>query len=176
MLMDGDRPWRNALGRALARRGFHVGAVESVAEAIATAPNPEDIAIRVVEKAVGPEPEATRRPEMRHALSALIHNAIQFARTHVEIGVDWYGDHVTLTIDDDGPGFDEEILPLLGEPYMSTRHDRRGHMGLGVFIAQTLLARTGGSVGFANRRDSSNAVLGARVLVRWRRADLTAEA
>jgi two-component system sensor histidine kinase RegB len=42
-------------------------------------------------------------------------------------------------------------------------------MGLGVFIAQTLLTRTGARISFGNARDG-----GARVVIRWRRADIEA--
>ena len=52
---------------------------------------------------------------------------------------------------DDGPGFSEALLDELGTPFISTRQGEEGHMGLGVFIAKTLLERTGASVTFGNR-------------------------
>jgi two-component system sensor histidine kinase RegB len=54
------------------------------------------------------------------------------------------------------------VLEFLGEPYVSTRHEKGG-LGLGVFIAQTLLARTGASIQFGNQAK------GACVVVTWRR-------
>jgi two-component system sensor histidine kinase RegB len=42
-------------------------------------------------------------------------------------------------------------------------------MGLGIFIAETLLGRTGGNVSFANREGG-----GAEVAVRWNRVILEA--
>ena len=53
-----------------------------------------------------------------------------------------------VRIEDDGPGFSPEVIELLGEPYVSRR--QAGGLGLGVFIAQTLLARTGATLHFAN--------------------------
>ena len=55
---------------------------------------------------------------------------------------------------DDGPGFAPEVLAKLGEPYVTSRPggegSRTGHigMGLGFFIAKTLLERTGAVVTF----------------------------
>ena len=74
-------------------------------------------------------------------------------------------DVVEVGIEDDGPGFSPEVLELLGEPYISTSQRSDG-LGLGVFIAETLLARTGATLQFANLPQ------GARVAVRWRRAAL----
>ena len=54
-----------------------------------------------------------------------------------------------LVIEDDGPGFPAEVLDWLGEPFLSTRRDEGG-LGLGIFIANTLLARTGAKVHFDN--------------------------
>ena len=67
---------------------------------------------------------------------------------------------LTLVIEDDGPGFSAEVLDWLGEPFLSTRRDEGG-LGLGIFIANTLLARTGAKVHFDNTQE------GARVTVSW---------
>ena len=71
-----------------------------------------------------------------------------------------------VIVEDDGPGFPIILLDRLGEPYVSTRAGQDGHMGLGVFIAKTLLRRIGGDLRFANRPEG-----GARVSVHWHRAD-----
>ena len=63
-----------------------------------------------------------------------------------------------------GPGFSQALLDELGTPFISTRQGEEGHMGLGVFIAKTLLERTGATVTFGNRRGTSG---GAQVSVRW---------
>ena len=74
-----------------------------------------------------------------------------------------------------GPGFSAAILSQLGEPYITSRPaaegSRTGHigMGLGFFIAKTLLERTGARVDVANARRS-----GAIVTARWRRSRMEA--
>ena len=106
------------------------------------------------------EPSLELAPEMRHALANLIDNAIQFAETEVLISVRPSRSGVELLIEDDGPGFAPEVLDWLGEPYISSRSGKGG-LGLGVFIAITLLARAGASLHFENRAK------GARVRITW---------
>ncbi len=102
-------------------------------------------------------------PELLHGLGSIIQNAVQFASATVEITVGWDEDGtLSVEVEDDGPGFAPSVLSRLGEPYVSTRAGRDGHMGLGLFIARTLLERTGAELSFANREDG-----GARVDVRW---------
>lgn len=113
----------------------------------------------------GMEPRLTPTPELRHALANLIDNAIKFARKEVRIVVDPAPDTVEVRVEDDGPGFSPEVLELLGEPYISTRH-ASGGLGLGVFIAETLLARTGATLQFGNRSK------GAYVAITWNRTAL----
>jgi two-component system, sensor histidine kinase RegB len=116
-----------------------------------------------------PEPVLHRWPEILHGLGNVIQNAHQFARTTVTVAADWDEDQVTLSVTDDGPGYPPHLLSRLGEPYISARSERAGHMGLGIFIAQTLLQKTGATVTFSNLRSG-----GARVVIRWARADLEA--
>jgi two-component system sensor histidine kinase RegB len=106
------------------------------------------------------EPEVALTPELRHSLANLIDNAIQFARSEVLVSLRPARSGLTLTIEDDGPGFSADVLDWLGEPFLSTRRDEGG-LGLGIFIANTLLARTGAKVHF------DNTVEGARVTVWW---------
>jgi two-component system sensor histidine kinase RegB len=110
------------------------------------------------------EPTVAPTPEIRHALTNLIDNAARFADHQVRIVVSLLNDLVVVRIEDDGPGFSPEVVELLGEPYVSG--PPTGGLGLGVFIAQTLLARTGAALHFANMGR------GARVTVVWRRATL----
>lgn len=117
-----------------------------------------------------PEPEVRRSPELLQGLANLIDNAMDFARSEVRLRASWDRDEVRLEIADDGPGFALEVLGLLGEPYVSTRRGRGG-MGLGVFISKTLLARTGGSLSFHNRRRGH----GATVAIAWPRATIEAK-
>jgi two-component system sensor histidine kinase RegB len=112
-----------------------------------------------------PEPQLIPTPELQHALANLIDNALKFARTRVRILVRLDPEVVEVWIEDDGVGFSPEVLERLGEPYVSTRH-HSGGLGLGVFIAETLLARTGARLHFVNLE------AGARVVISWSRAAL----
>lgn len=114
-----------------------------------------------------PMPMVPYRPEIVNGLRSLIQNAVQFARTEVAITTSWDSRDVAVTIRDDGPGFSTSILQLLGEPYISSRAENGEHMGLGVFIAQTLLEQTGAMLSFGNRRQG-----GAEVIVSWGREEL----
>ena len=134
-----------------------------------------DIAVEVQTK--GPEPTIRRSPELLHALGNLVENAVDFARTSVRIGAAWDRDRVTLTIADDGPGFALSVIDRLGEPYLTTRalptnlrrsaddDDRPQGMGLGFFIAKTLIERIGGSLAYGNRGGAG----GALVRLTWPR-------
>lgn len=106
------------------------------------------------------DPSLILSPEMRHSFANLVDNAIQFARSEVLIQVRPEAGRLSVVIVDDGPGFPPEVLDRLGEPYFSTRHDHGG-LGLGVFIAMSLLARTGAKLHFDNRSK------GARVSIVW---------
>jgi two-component system sensor histidine kinase RegB len=97
-----------------------------------------------------------RKPAILYGLGNMLENAIQYARQAVTVSAKWDERSVRVTITDDGPGFDEAILDRLGEPYVSTSlqgsafaNGREG-MGLGFFIAKTLLERSGGQVSFWN--------------------------
>src|SRR5262249_53248386 len=109
-----------------------------------------------------PEPNVVRQPGMLHGFANLIQNAVQFANTRVIVTIAWSARDVAVTVEDDGPGFSPAVMARLGEPYISSRSGSAGHMGLGVFIAQTLLTRSGGRVAFSNADDG-----GARVVIRW---------
>jgi two-component system, sensor histidine kinase RegB len=103
-------------------------------------------------------------PEMLHGLGNLLQNALQFADTEVEVFAEVAPRKLQLRIRDDGPGFPPSLVGRLGEPYVSGRDREGDHMGLGVFIAATLLARTGAELGFANRAEG-----GAEVTIAWPR-------
>jgi two-component system sensor histidine kinase RegB len=117
------------------------------------------------------DPATPRVPDLVQALGTLIENAASFAGSRVAI-VAW-SDAATIFIDivDDGPGFAPEILARLGEPYVSTRVGEGEHMGLGIFIAGTLLARHSGTLSFRNEPHG-----GACVTVAWPKAAFGASA
>jgi two-component system sensor histidine kinase RegB len=119
----------------------------------------------------GAEPLVRRSPEIMHGLNNLIQNAVQFARREVSVTTHWDKTIVIVEIADDGPGFPAHLLGRLGEPYLSTRTGAANHMGLGIFIAQSLLERSGAELSFSNLVEG-----GAHVVISWKRANLEAGA
>lgn len=117
----------------------------------------------------GAAPAIKRLPEILHGLGNIVENAVGFARSTVEIDGRWDDKNIVVTIRDDGPGFPPDVLSRLGEPYVSERGpgDHGGGLGLGFFIASTLLERTGATVAFRNRTPPNS---GAVVRVTWPRA------
>lgn len=116
----------------------------------------------------GEEPKVARSPEVMHGLGNLIQNAVTFARREVIVTTDWTDREITVEVVDDGPGFSANVLARIGEPYISGRGGGEAqHMGLGIFIAQSLLERTGARLGFGNLAEG-----GAQVMVEWPRAAL----
>jgi len=122
----------------------------------------------------GDEPEVARNPAIMYGLGNLVENAVDFARERVEIDAQWSGDEVRVTINDDGPGFPPEIMDRMGEPFVTGRRRRERAanenpgLGLGFFIAKTLLERSGARLALENRQFPQR---GAIVKVRWGRAD-----
>lgn len=107
-----------------------------------------------------PQPLAYRRPEVVHGLRNLVQNAVDFAETTIWIDLSETETDLRITVGDDGPGYPEDLLQRLGDPYVTSRprearatgDGRSGEytgMGLGLFIAKTLLERTGARVSFA---------------------------
>lgn len=135
--------------------------------AMVAEPHVGDAHLTVEHDGPGHPPAARRTPERIHGLGNLLGNALQFARRRVVATIAWTPRAVTLTIDDDGPGFPAGLLARLGEPFLSSRRGQDGHMGLGVFIARSLLERDGASVAFGR----APGLGGARVTVTWPRHD-----
>lgn len=111
----------------------------------------------------GPERQPTipRRPEIIHGLRNLIQNAVDFARARVWVEGEWSDSAVTVRIVDDGEGFPPNVIGRIGDPFVRSRRaeqegqERPGYegMGLGLFIAKTLLERSGAELTFANASD-----------------------
>ena len=118
------------------------------------------------------EPVLSRRPEIIYGLGNLIENATDFAETIVSISAFYSDTYIEVTIEDDGPGFQTDILQRLGEPYTTERQTKTG-MGLGFFIAKTLLERSGARVIVTNLpasdTDRARKFMGARVQLKWPR-------
>ena len=94
----------------------------------------------------GQEPRVVRRPELIHPVETLVDNAAQFAAGKVRIALSWDEERFSVAVRDDGPGFTSSVLSRLGTPYASTRGGKEGHMGLGVFIAMTMMENIGGGL------------------------------
>ena len=108
------------------------------------------------------EPMVLRRPELIHGLRNLIQNAVDFATSRVWVDGQWTADQLTIRIIDDGRGFPVQVIGRIGDPFVRSRRGsgaaaaRPGYegMGLGLFIAKTLLERTGAELSFANAGDA----------------------
>lgn len=141
-----------------------------------------DIHINIVAEPFDPNtdnrskaPIIMRSPEILHATGAFIENAVSFADTTVDITAKWSDFTIEIVISDDGPGFAPSVLPKLGEPYISERSASTaggGDMGLGFFIAKTLLERTSGRLSFYNKRAP---LKGAVIKIAWSRSDIEAD-
>jgi two-component system sensor histidine kinase RegB len=134
-----------------------------------------DIKVKL-ESESGSEPVGRRNPAILYGLGNLVENAVDFAETTVEITGVWTRDELTVVIADDGPGFASEVIDHIGEPYVTTRapaeagQDQEDHeaggLGLGFFIAKTLLERTGARLDLSNREAPAH---GAIVRIVWPR-------
>ena len=140
--------------------------VSALVEAAARRHDDGRVEIRLTPQEGDDMPFAGPSAEIVHGLGNLIQNAVQFARNEVLIETHWTATEVSIAISDDGQGFPTRLLERLGEPYLSVRGGAPGHMGLGIFIARTLLQRTGATVELRNRADG-----GAEAVIRWRRTD-----
>ena len=111
------------------------------------------ITVRVTPSGRG-EPVIHRNPAVLYGLGNILENAIDFAHAAVEVDATWDSQSVEIVIADDGPGIAPDLLRRIGEPYVSRRPGGRatgGGLGLGIFIARTLLERSGARVSFRNR-------------------------
>ncbi|WP_120633011.1 sensor histidine kinase RegB [Ruegeria sp. EL01] len=106
-------------------------------------------------------PSILRKPEIIHGLRNLIQNAVDFARTNVWVEAGWTPELITINIMDDGRGYPAQMFGRIGDPFVRRRRaesDQRARpeyegMGLGLFIAKTLLERSGAELEFANGSD-----------------------
>jgi len=120
------------------------------------------------------EPVGERRPGVIYGFGNIIENAADFARDTVEITAHWSDREVIVTVQDDGPGFPPDVMDTLGEPYVTTRParddksgDESSGLGLGFFIAKSLLERSGALVTLENREAPAS---GAIVRITWSRS------
>jgi two-component system sensor histidine kinase RegB len=133
------------------------------------------IAIDVALQHSSGAPMGGRNPAILYGLGNILENAVDFAQGRVEVTADWSDEDVAVTISDDGPGFAPEVMDRIGEPYVRSSKRRRMNagsettgLGLGFFIAKTLLERSGATIAFENRSFPDR---GAVIRVRWGRSD-----
>ena len=137
-----------------------------------------------------PKPPVIRRlPEIIHGLRNLVQNAVDFSRATVWIDIEWSKDRLIVRIVDDGSGFPAQLIGRIGDPFVRSRRSAQNlgqrpeyeGMGLGLFIAKTLLERSGARLSFDNGSDPFLSETerplrsGAVVEVVWPRARLAAE-
>ncbi|MBV6657088.1 MAG: ActS/PrrB/RegB family redox-sensitive histidine kinase, partial [Devosiaceae bacterium] len=119
---------------------------------------PFSVPIDIEAHGEGPEPLVRANAALSYGVGNLVENAADFANAQVRILGSWDQNSVSIRIDDDGAGFASDVLAKLGEPYVSSRKGALasertgtgGGLGLGFFMAQTLLERAGATVEVSN--------------------------
>ena len=112
-----------------------------------------------------------RSPEIVYGLRNFIGNAIKFADKEVKIILTSNKEILTLIINDDGPGFAEDVIKLIGEPYLKSKSKKitgKAGLGLGIFLGKTLLERKKAQLTFFNKKD----LKGASVKISWNIGDI----
>lgn len=142
----------------------------------------KQVIFHVDAKSPGAEPLVERQPEIIHGIRNIIQNAVDFADSIVTVDLGWTRNDLTLSIKDDGSGFSSVVIHRLGDPFVRQRSENQTQksraeyegMGLGLFIAKTLLERSGANLSFEN--GSAKSESGAIVKMRWSRQMLEADA
>jgi len=129
------------------------------------------------------QPIIRRQPEIIHGIRNLVQNAVDFANSHVEVRASWNDERIKLHISDDGKGYPPHLIGRIGDPFIRARSSETqdperpeySGMGLGLFIAKTLLERTGAEVLFSNgvAAEFSDFSVGAMVDVSWPRVQIS---
>ena len=112
-----------------------------------------------------------RSPEIIYGLRNFIGNAIKFSKRNVKIILNSNKKDIIITIQDDGPGFPDDVIEILGEPYIKSKSrniNNNSGTGLGTFLGKTLLERKGGRLFFFNNDYKK----GASVKITWEVKDL----
>ena len=116
-------------------------------------------------------PQIYRTLEITYGLRNFIGNALKYSNSLVRINLKSNNTVTEVIVDDDGPGFSEDIVNVLGEPYIRSKNkiiSSKSGLGLGTFIGKTLLERMKASVFF----DKDPITKGAMVTVKWQTKDL----
>ena len=116
-----------------------------------------------------------KNPEIVYGLRNFIGNAVKFSRKKILISIVSDNINLSVLIEDDGPGFPEDIIKALGEPYIKSRSKyfrNNSGLGLGTFLGKTLLERKSAIISFEN----NSSLKGAKVKIKWRINDLSISA
>ncbi len=143
---------------------FNVSPKELVNEIIYSIENKSNKEINVINEFLNERIKIPKKTEISYALRNFIENAIKFCQTKIDIIINQNKTTTTIFINDDGAGFDDDIISNLGQPYLSSANVKRNKqgMGLGVFISKSLLERCHSKVTFCNNKKS-----GASIKVSW---------
>ena len=118
-------------------------------------------------------PQIERTLEITYGLRNFIGNAVKYSNSSVDITLESNDKITEVKVCDDGPGFSDDILDVLGEPYIRSKNkiiSSKSGLGLGTFIGKTLLERMKANVKF-NKCPKTN---GAMVTIKWQTKDLLA--
>ena len=118
-------------------------------------------------------PQIDRTLEITYGLRNFIGNAVKYGNSLVDISLESNNKITEVKVCDDGPGFSEDILDVLGEPYIRSKNkiiSLKSGLGLGTFIGKTLLERMKANVKF----DKCPKTNGAMVIIKWQTKDLLA--
>ncbi len=116
-------------------------------------------------------PQIERSLEITYGLRNFIGNAVKYSKSLVDITLESNNKITEVKVCDDGPGFPEDIISVLGEPYIRSKNkiiSSKSGLGLGTFIGKTLLERMKANVKF-DRCPKTN---GAMVIINWQTKDL----
>ena len=111
-----------------------------------------------------------RSPEITYGIRNFIGNAVKFSKSKVDVNLISNSTDVLIEVVDDGPGFPDDVIKLIGEPYISSKSKKlksKAGLGLGTFIGKTLLERKKAEINFFNQLDK-----GAKVEISWKISDL----
>ncbi|OUW73868.1 MAG: hypothetical protein CBD76_02145 [Pelagibacteraceae bacterium TMED216] len=112
-----------------------------------------------------------RSPEIIYGLRNFIGNAVKFAKKNVFITIKSDQTKLRLFIEDDGPGFPDDVIKIIGEPYIKSKSreiSSKSGTGLGTFLGKTLLERKGAALKFVN----GYKLKGACVSISWNTSSL----
>ena len=118
-------------------------------------------------------PKIEKTLEITYGLRNFIGNAVKYSSSSVHITLESNDKITEVKVSDDGPGFAEDILTVLGEPYIRSKNkiiSSKSGLGLGTFIGKTLLERMKAKVNFKKNLKTS----GAEVVIKWQTKDLLA--